>query len=102
MVEPETPSGVEMPPDLIEALSRTNEEIKRLTDTASTLKDLIKKSLGDSEFATVDGQPRIRWAHVKTRRLDMEELRTRIDPAVLAECYVEDIGRRFILLSVKK
>lgn len=94
--------GVEISADLIDALRLTISEIKRLEDTALAIKTLIKRALGEREYATVEGEPVIRWAHVKTRRLDMDLLRSSVDPAVLASCYVAEETRRFMPLSTKE
>jgi len=90
--------GVEVPGELVDALISTTAQIKQLTETANTLKGAIKTLMGENEFATVGGEQVVRWAHVKSRRLDMHQLRSQIDPAVLAGCYVEEMTRRFIPL----
>lgn len=94
--------AIEIPSALIEALRNANQEVKRLTETATAVKELIKRAMGEREYATVDGEPAVRWAHVKSRRLDMDALRANVDPVVLAGCYVDEVTRRFITLSGKK
>jgi hypothetical protein len=93
--------AVEIPGQLITALRDANQEIKRLTETTTAIKALIKRAMGEREYATVDGEPAIRWAHVKSRRLDMDALRANVDPAILAGCYVDEVTRRFIPLTSK-
>ncbi len=93
--------AVEIPADLAKAYRLAMDEIKRFERAAATVEELIKRELGEHEYATVDGEPVVRWAHVKSRRLDMDALRESVDPAILASCYVQKEGRRFIVLAKK-
>lgn len=94
--------SVEVSADLISDLRAASERANDWLKIAKALRTQIEECMGETEVATVDGEPVIRWAHVKSRRLDTDALRAHVDPAVLASCYVESVERRFIKLSRQK
>lgn len=93
---------VDIDVSLIDAFRAATAEIARLEDTVKAIRTVIEAQMGDAEYACVDGEPVIRWSYVKTRRLDLDKLRGVVDPAVLAECYVESEGRRFAAVKSKR
>jgi len=92
---------VEVDQTLIDAYRSAKLDLAQCRDAVAALRIIIEHKLGDAEYATIGGEPVIRWMQVKTRRLDMDKLRGILDPAVLNECYVEGFERRFISLNSK-
>jgi hypothetical protein len=91
-------SSIEVPKGYVDLLVAATAEANKWLAVAKEARTAIEERLGEAEFATVGGEPVIRWAHIKTRRLDNGKLRESVDPAVLASCYVEGVQRRFITL----
>lgn len=94
-------TAIEIDTALIESYRSVTAELAKWQNAAQAIRELIEESMGDAEYATVNNEPVIRWSHTKRRRLDLDKLRGAVDPAVLAECYVEDVGRRFLPLKTK-
>lgn len=92
---------VEIDVSLADAYQAATAELSNLEDTVKAIRNIIENAMGEAEYATVGGKPVIRWSYVRTRRLDMDKLRGVVDPAVLAECYVDSEGRRFTTIKPK-
>lgn len=92
---------VEIDVSLVDAFRTASAELAKMKDTVEAIRNIIEAHMGDAEYACVDGEPVIRWSYVKRHTLDMDKLRGAVDPAVLAECYVDSVGRRFVALKTK-
>ena len=94
-------SAVDIDQSLIEAYRAAAADVVSAEATLRAIRTIIETLIGDEEYATVHGEPVIRWMQVTSRRLDMDTVRKLVDPAVLAECYVETTSRQFRLLKPK-
>lgn len=90
---------VEIPPELNAALRNAAKERDYWGKIAKDIEDCIQTLLGDAEYATVNNRPVIRWQHVRSRKISVPRLHEMVDPAILADCYVESPSRRFTVLK---
>ena len=77
-------------------------EISDLEEKRDAVDERIKAALGDAEEGRVGGIPVVRWTRTVSRRLDHALLKSRVAADLLASCYTEQPGRRFIIVAPKE
>jgi hypothetical protein len=94
-----TMSTVEINADQFNGYCLAMTKVEEWLKIAKLARADIERQLGDSEIATVDGEPVIRWSHTSATRLDLNKLRENVDPVLLSGCYIQDNRRRFTLIK---
>lgn len=84
----------------IDLLAEANAGIAALEERRRVARERIEEALGDAETGTVAGVPRVRWAHVTSKRLDQAKAKQLLGDR-LDEAMVETSSRRFVLVDAE-
>lgn len=92
---------VDLPADVAALLTVYRQAQDRIAELETLIKDLrarIEAVLGDAETGLVDGRPAVRWTRITRRALDQKLLREGY-PDLYEACLVEQVSRRFTLVT---
>lgn len=86
----------------VELYQALTEQAADLDERRKAARERIEAALGEAETGTVDGVPRIRWAHVVSTRLDQAKAKKVLEVyGVLEQCQTTTSSRRFVLVDVE-
>lgn len=93
--------SVEVDADALHRYRQAREQIATWTEIADQARARLEQQLGERQTGTVDGLPVIRWARVKSTRLDQTLVKS-LHPGVHAECQTTSESRRFTVVSANE
>ncbi|WP_018350970.1 hypothetical protein [Longispora albida] len=81
------------------AFRQLDAEARRWAAARDELRRVIEARLGEAEAGTVAGRVAVRFSTYTDRRVDASRLRKLAPAALVAECTVETVRRRFSLVD---
>lgn len=81
----------------VDLYRKLDHEIRQLEETREAVRKEIQTAMGDNQIGTVAGRKAVRWTTYTQRRLSTTAIRKKFDAEDLADCYVSQTLRRFVL-----
>jgi hypothetical protein len=72
--------------------------VKAIDEVLDPHRDTIKELLGDEEEGSIQGRPVVKWSKTVRKSLSVAKVRE-LHPEVAAECLVEQVIRKFEVIS---